>query len=192
MDYICAKWCKNRNAPIDLIGHSRGGYVVIEVARKLKTKGCCCFDTGTTYRPIAVRFLGLYDPVDMAPGYGDAETIPDNVRHVAIVFASAGPHMARSRPQWNRADHGAEGRSTDYYVVRLPGSHAALGGAPWSGDKPDGLTESEDIHMAMAADSVIRARAGDAGVSVPQLYTKDYGYRLGGPHYDHQASVADR
>ena len=52
----------------------------MEVARDLAA--------GINGETVDVRFLGLYDPVDMAPGYGDAETISANVQTAAVIYAS--------------------------------------------------------------------------------------------------------
>jgi hypothetical protein len=59
---------KNTCQRINLVGHSRGGYIVMEISRELKNKGVTCPD-GLTVKP-HIDFLGLYDAVDMALGYG--------------------------------------------------------------------------------------------------------------------------
>jgi len=87
--HVCERWCKDQNQPVDLIGHSRGGYIAIRVAHKLKDLGCCC--NGTWIKPVRVRFLGLYDPVDMAWGPGEDHLIPDNVKTAFAVWEGKKP-----------------------------------------------------------------------------------------------------
>ena len=69
--FICAELGKQKTAqpwlsnPVFLIGHTRGGLAVIEVAEKLK-KGCPCSDKNPEIKgPIPVKFMGLYDAVSM-------------------------------------------------------------------------------------------------------------------------------
>ena len=73
MAFIASQLLVNPNRRIDIVGHSRGGYVAMEVARDLMMEGI-------NGESVDVRFLGLYDPVDMPAGYGDAETVSANVK----------------------------------------------------------------------------------------------------------------
>ncbi len=57
--------------PIDIIGWGRGAYAAMRIARRLKEEGVRDLD-GTWTKNIPVRFLGLYDPVDMT--FYDAPT----------------------------------------------------------------------------------------------------------------------
>jgi RHS repeat-associated protein len=174
--WICDEWCKDQSQPIDLVGHSRGGYIVMEVARTLKTKGCCC--NKKTFKPVPVRFMGLYDPVDMVLGWGEAETVPDNVKHAFVLMAGLNKLAKRSRWYFNRADHGAEDTtSTDYQEREIAATHAGIGGAPWDGDHPEGFTEANDIFEARRADIMMREAARRAGVSIP--VGESYGYAKG-------------
>jgi esterase/lipase superfamily enzyme len=75
--WILSQLSENPNRKIDMVGHSRGGYAVMEIARDLLT-------IGFNGQPVEVRYLGLYDPVDMAVFYGDAETISANVETAAV------------------------------------------------------------------------------------------------------------
>jgi hypothetical protein len=127
MPWICAIVCKNKKERINLVGHSRGGYIVMEVARELSDKGCTCPD-GCTIKP-RVNFLGLYDAVDMVPGYGEAETVPSNVDYAAHALRNM-----RSRSSFNTADGGPENKAAMklYRERRFPGAtHSGVGGSPW-------------------------------------------------------------
>ena len=173
LNWVCRRWCRDRSQPIDMVGHSRGGYVVMEVARTLKTRGCCC--DRVWFRPVPVRFLGLYDPVDMTPNWGEAETVPDNVRFASVVYAGwgqtptdillrqrgeparrthPGPYGgSRSRAAFNRADGGPENAAaTNCRDVYIWGTHAALGGAPWEGDHPIGHAKANDNRAVTCTD----------------------------------------
>jgi RHS repeat-associated protein len=140
----------NPNETINIVGHSRGGYIGMEVARELKKLG---------YR---VNFLGLYDAVDMAPGYGEAETIPSNVDNSAHAM---GHWVVGSRWWFNTADHGPEDRSkmkscrTKSFVA----THGGIGGAPWYGDRPRGMLKSIDERQSRAVDEWMRMYANEDG-----------------------------
>jgi RHS repeat-associated protein len=187
MKWLKENWCKNQSEPIDLVGHSRGGYIVMEVARTLQNEGIDC--GGCKVKP-RIRFMGLYDPVDSAPGFGEGETVPANVDRAEAVFPSTGgskevtirghtyrlPEYPKSRPYFNRADHGAENQgASGYHETFIPGTHAALGGDPWGGDHPGGLhSRANDNAAAQRADEVIRQSAQNAGINVPTVV--NYGY----------------
>lgn len=188
MKWLKENWCRNQSEPIDLVGHSRGGYIVMEVARTLQNEGIDC--GGCKVKP-PIRFMGLYDPVDSAPGFGDDETVPANVDQAEAVFPSTGgtreitgrrgdtyrvPEYPKSRSYFNRADHGAESQGqSGYHETFIPGTHAALGGAPWDGDHPGGLhTRTHDNSAAQQADEAMRRSAQNAGINVPTVVK--YGY----------------
>jgi len=157
-----------------MVGFSRGGYIVMEIARELNKKGIRC--DCKTYFP-KVRFLGLYDPVDSAPGYGDAETVPGNVRYAELVLADSKTGYPKSRGYFNRADHGPESKQTAFHETRLLGTHSALGGSPWQGDDPGGAHSfKHDIKMAIKSDQAVRKHARKAGVKIPLI--SDYGYKV--------------
>ena len=138
---------KNPNEPIDMVGHSRGGYIAMEVARELKEKGVKV-NCMTVFPKI--RWMGLYDPVDMVAGYGESEKISSNVEAATVLFAAGSPGgrieaqssygrptYGRSRPYFNRADGGVDdSNATSYTEHWIFGTHAAIGGAPWDGDHP--------------------------------------------------------
>jgi pimeloyl-ACP methyl ester carboxylesterase len=190
--YVQAKWREDPSKPIDIIGHSRGGYIAMELARRLNTEGLMD-EKGTIHKSIPVRFMGLYDPVDMAPGWGESEKIASNVRTAAVVFAkwpfnyqptpdratrqeSGGPGAgSRSRSLFNRADHGPENRLlTEYLEKWVWGTHAGIGGDPWGGDQPPGHSQANDNRIAVEVDQWMRKMANKAGLSVGGV--GNYGY----------------
>jgi len=184
------------NRRIDIVGHSRGGYLAIEVARNLQT-------VGINGKPVDVRFLGLYDPVDSAIGYGVAETISSNVQTVAVVYAAGTVEevgtderfqvvgnqvvLIEQRSRWifNRADHGPVSAKTDFDQIWIFGTHSAIGGAPWEGDGPSpgtlanpalaGHTETNDRAKAILSDQHVRNKARSK--NLPINLVDDYGYQ---------------
>jgi RHS repeat-associated protein len=151
MDFLEPILKANPDETVNLVGHSRGGYIVMEVARTLKQRG---------YK---VNFLGMYDAVDMAPGFGEAETIPSNVGHSAH---AVGDWATRSRPYFNTADHGPEDVSNmkSCHVKPFMATHGGIGGAPWSGDRPRGMQKSIDERESRAVDEWMRRLATEAGI----------------------------
>ncbi len=170
--WLCGKWVRNQKLPIDLVGHSRGGFIVLTIAHKLKTEGCCY--KGKIIKPVSVRFLGLYDAVDMVAGYGEGESIPDNVKYATHAM---GDSDLKSRSYFNTADHGVDdSKKTTYNEQKFWGTHSAIGGAPWMGDHPKGGSKSSDISASILADMFIRKKVKAAGVNIKQLKVSDYGY----------------
>jgi len=108
--------------------------------------------------------MGLYDAVDMVPGYGVSEQVPNNVRFA--VHSMGDPDLG-SRWYFNTADGAAENASlTDLSEHYIWGTHAALGGAPWYGDHPGGIEQWQDKLAAIAADWQVRYKAIAVGVPV--------------------------
>ena len=151
--------CKKCNERINLVGHSRGGYIVMEIARSLQA-GITC-DNGTKMQP-RVNFLGLYDAVDMVLGYGKAETIPANIDYSAHAM---GKDDVNSRWYFNTADHGPESSEQREPSIKFfDATHGGLGGDPWGGDHPSNMTEERDIVGSAEADKFIRREAKTAGI----------------------------
>jgi hypothetical protein len=170
------------NDPIDLIGHSRGAVVVTDVAGMLKKNG------------IPVRFLGLYDPVDMSGSIGCTnDQIPSNVAMAVIIRSDP---MVLSRASWHRPDYAPEAPlATTVIPASVFGTHSAVGGVPW--DDPTGgakdrfrflnignyansrqanaLTEKG---AAEKADEFMRLFANAKGLPITSVDPADYGLRL--------------
>jgi len=139
------------------VGYSRGGLIANELAYWLKEQG------------ISVKFIGLYDPVDMTMDTGhNSEQIPSNVANVAEIIRKPHPVSGkRSRPSFNTIDGGpVDASKTTYCERRIVGTHSAMGGAPQQGDRINeaGFTTMQDTVAAKAADDFIRENAEGAGV----------------------------
>lgn len=137
--------CRPDDLPADtricLVGHSRGGLIVIEVARSL-------------YRHrLPVWFLGLYDAVDMAIGM-DGSRI-DNVRTTY--------HALRSRALGSRSSWGNTGQvSTGRYLEKVfETSHGGIGGDPVL--RPEGLAADYSCSTTGLRADVMRALGTDIG-----------------------------
>jgi len=141
----------NERINIDLVGYSRGGYAVMETARKLDRDGC------ELYKNIQIRFMGLYDPVSSTFGYSNGEfhanvidnfgeeyglftnddykyesgRMPTNVDH--IVAAYGDPKLG-SQAFFNTCDEpeddGMEAFEKEYFIA----THGGIGGSPLNGD----------------------------------------------------------
>jgi hypothetical protein len=103
----------NENMGICLFGHSRGGLVTIQVARKLAEKG------------IEVHFLGLFDAVRMTGLPYDTD-IPRTVKHCY--------HAIRDQNFYSRYTWGNAGTTYDdgspAPVRKYKTNHGGLGGDP--------------------------------------------------------------
>ena len=162
-NFVCDEYRKKNCEKIDLVGHSRGGHVVVQVARRLLTRGCK--KNGKVEKSIPVRFLGLYDAVDMVPGNGNGEKIPRNVENAAQAVSHS---SLRSRWYFNRYNGGTEATATKYEKKDFWGTHSAIGGDPSGGPSPKPLGDMVSERKASRrADSFIRSQAIQAGVPVP-------------------------
>lgn len=174
--------------PIDLIGWSRGGLAVNEVARKLHIEGCSC-DGGKTSHQVRVRFLGLYDPVDMTWYAGTNDNvIPPNVDAVANVYGFEDPSdtykgvdydrgIGTNWPRMNKG-YGHSIIRDNYTGLPLNATHGAIGGCPgYSGkQQPNGYSYTRDRRASIEADQAIRRAANKAGVPIEVLNEDDYGF----------------
>ncbi len=189
-DFIVKELCKNPDEPIDLVGHSRGGYIVMQLAQRLQREGVTC-PNGCKIPSPRVRFLGLYDPVDMAIPYGDGECIPGNVcnsvrllgaggrceRGSGATFTPKGRLLTeRSRSFFNRADGPPSACSTNHRDIWIFATHSGIGGAPWCGDRPVGHDRGNDTIQAIRCDLIIRDAARSFGVPVGKKQFSDYGW----------------
>ncbi|MBE0566500.1 MAG: hypothetical protein IH621_11105 [Krumholzibacteria bacterium] len=114
-----------------LAGYSRGGCAAILTAKRLK-------DAGRT-----VDSLFLFDAVDMQfSNAGLCQVIPDNVRYVAHARTARDLGFWVRNPIRSRFYFFNTGRwlaGTGTYTERFfVGTHAAVGGVPWSDLKGDG------------------------------------------------------
>lgn len=141
-------WLRRRleylpNAKVVLVGHSRGGHIVVNLAIRLSRVRLGGFvpviraapgpgsESQTFLQPLQpfqpVHFLGLYDAVDMTYALGDTSVVPSNV----VWFY----HALRSRKVGSRKAWGNTGTKTartdpDHYVQReFDATHGSVGGA---------------------------------------------------------------
>eukprot|EP01084_Bolivina_argentea_P313308 542559_1 len=117
---------------IDLIGFSRGGFAAMELARALQFDGC--YIKTINIKPITVRFMGLYDPVerdidftDLIDGYNDNE-IAENVLSVSIAKRSEFIH---SRSYFGYAVE-SDNHQQDQKIINA--THGSIGGTPAKSD----------------------------------------------------------
>jgi len=132
----------NEQFGIDIIGYSRGGFAAMEIARRLQYEGCDDIDGNDNIKPIYVRFLGLYDPVQRDIDWGDVfidpydnEKIGSNV--IAVSVAERSPEI-HSRSYFGYAVKGFDEDEDGYPlyrdIKRFDASHAGCGGVPGEGD----------------------------------------------------------
>jgi len=96
MNWINARLAENPDQPVNLVGHSRGGYIVRQVALELEENG------------INVNFVGTFDAVDMMPFYGK-DDMPDASINVKSSPSSRGFFRKMSDGQTLNATHSAIG-----------------------------------------------------------------------------------
>lgn len=159
-DWIWKKMWMNPDAHIALVGHSRGGHIAVEVARRLRHFPHDHFKRGAFYRAMSnlekfgdrivpdlygpgkkieqwidrklhrgvpVRYLGLYDAVDMTSALGDTSVIPKNVAY--CYHAIRDPEVG-SRAPWGNTGMSAEHSAhTTFLKQTFAATHGALGGA---------------------------------------------------------------
>jgi len=85
---ICEAYCGG-DCNVALVGWSRGAVIAMGVADDLNTIGCDC--SGSTIKPVKVRFVGLFDAVQMMGGNWP-QSVPSNVENFA--------HAKKSARQW--------------------------------------------------------------------------------------------
>src|SRR6266487_5699463 len=108
--------------------------------------------------------MGLYDAVDRAIII-KTDVIPDNVKIVAHARRdpAAGSRDGNPFGDWpggakDVIAFGNTGTSGGqlYFELFIFGTHAAMGGDPWGGDRPRKLTEEKDKAASIRADGFIR------------------------------------
>jgi hypothetical protein len=147
------------NDPVFLVGHSRGGLAVIDIAKKL-TEGCPCNGKGKAIKgPIPVHFLGLYDAVSMDMSSPSAP-VSSNVEYVAHGLRDS---RLGSRPSWGNT--GTSG-GQNYNSKTFYGNHSAMGGDPTHGDQLDVVSRNQNIRASIAIDKYIRGEARSHGAQL--------------------------
>lgn len=148
---------KSVTAPlIVLVGHSRGGWVALDVAQRLKNDG------------MPVYFMALYDAVDMTYFAGHA-TVSNNVKFVYHAVRHPNTGSRRSTDLGRLTNWGNTGRkhkSPTVYVEKMfSATHGALGGAPPSScitrKNFDGLANDSCISPLSARKNHSAAMGGD-------------------------------
>jgi RHS repeat-associated protein len=182
----------NHSEPIDLVGWSRGAYAVLRLAQRLKVDGLPNAD-GSWSNNVPVRFIGLYDPVDMtfydgptlSEGFGSQSWVPGNVKNAVWVHGveSPGGHFRDyddgspfwfDWPRMNLSWHGAK---TNMHDVPLQATHGAIGGTPgYSPDKLRGYNFRLDRDRSIEADTRVRQIAASVGVPIPVIPATAYGF----------------
>lgn len=178
-NYSCNVWCtSNKQEKLDLIGWSRGGLAVIEIANLLREKGCCCKGDKAP-KPLQVRFLGLYDAVDMTPFAGrEVNQVPNNIDAGFSVYGSEGRNQnGRDYDWWPRVSADWAGKNRNMNTLPLNCTHGAIGGCPGhSDDRPNPYDYGRDRDASIEADMRMRKAASDAGVPIKLLAREDYGF----------------
>lgn len=195
---VCDRWCVTKE-PIFMLGCSRGGLGVNEVARKLNDKGCKCEDG--IYKPVPVAFLGLFDPVDMTYFAGTSKNyVPPNVEEAVVIYgeepkksnetfqlgASQYAHYcgvdfdSGIETNWPRMKHGeTPGSKTRCVKVAMNATHAAIGGCPgYSSCEPSPYHYEYDRACSIKADILMRKAAKSAGCPIPVISSGQYGFPL--------------
>lgn len=164
---------------IVLVGHSRGGHIVVDLALRLQRMHVG--DLTPAFRdPLAennnpryqVHFLGLYDAVDMTWNGDNTDRIPSNISYYA--------HAMRSPDVGSRSSWGNTGwdvmSSVEHRTRYFRATHGSIGGAPPSACLSElsfisdqcnvDLTEAQNTMGGQNAHRFILEHAGRAGLRV--------------------------
>jgi len=127
---VSAHWKNAGKKAIFLVGYSRGGAAVIEVAQWLKADN------------IPVECLVLFDPVDRTGGVGlpwRDTPIADTVKQ--MIYVQRNP-ASKSRESFGNCgtERESESKTKRSYQMFL-GTHGAMGGVPWTEPKEGGYID---------------------------------------------------
>jgi|GEM_PF-2536855 len=156
LSFIHSQLRADPNLQVNIVGHSRGGLIGINIANQL-SGGFADVNGGASIR---VNFLGLFDAVDRAIGMsGSTINNVNNVLH--IVRDPAGG----SRPSFGNTGRQA-GPSVSYQEVLLMGTHSAIGGGPGAGDfLRTNISLRVETNTAAQANRLMREAATGSGLS---------------------------
>jgi pimeloyl-ACP methyl ester carboxylesterase len=162
----------SKDLSLTLVGHSRGALAALLLAKELKKVKKKVDSTGLT-RPtnsptpalygkgstlvlkppstqikivsladVSIRCVGLFDCVDNYL-FGDASLVPTNV---PICFHAVRDPSVRSRRLFfNDGLRVEDAKATALVLQYFKGTHAALGGTPWTGDHPSVMVPGSTV-----------------------------------------------
>lgn len=171
--WLAAQLREDPTARVILVGHSRGGHIVTDIAIRLAKlregdfvpqlravgevpgggqfnfqDGVMHFEPPPPFQ--GVYFLGLYDAVDMTYQLGDTAVVPGNV---VWFFHALRSKRVGSRESWgNTATKTARADQQHYFQQEFDASHGAIGGAM---PEPCDGTLARDKNLAFVAGSVL-------------------------------------
>ncbi|MDB6080135.1 MAG: hypothetical protein JWO82_3882 [Akkermansiaceae bacterium] len=186
--WLTANLARSPDAKVILVGHSRGGHIVTDLAIRLSRQRQGYFgptisavpapgeedleaaDLKIVFQP--VHFLGLYDAVDMTGALGDTSVVPGNVEWF---FHARRDERVGSHGSWGNAATMTARRDPDHYHDRtFLGTHGAMGGAIPEGCGESAMWGSCEVNLTVdenraageSANAYIIAGAMEAGIPI--------------------------
>lgn len=124
---------------------------------------------------IPVRNLGLYDPVEVALGYGGKDGVPGNVQNASVIRTAdddnCGPDQSREIFRRPDALPNSPGNA-NYSEYNSSGSHAAIGGNPGTapfdafGNFSGIEAENNEVTESRRSDEFVRGGATGSGAHI--------------------------
>ena len=167
----------NGRAQIAIVGYSRGAMIASWVANDLSAAGQ------------SVRFLGMFDPVDMALSIpGSSKSIQPGIDCVVVIGpaylanhdyqnSSGTDNITIDRESGNIA-LAAGNTTTSVSTVTLDASHGAMGGTPGYNDGAetdlDGYNYATDVANSINGDHLMRISLKAKGFGVELLSSNQY------------------